>query len=145
MTGSCLPRASGHAPGPILTLSLLGRPHRTANLKILSLGRNNIKSLGGLDPVAGTLEELWISYNLVEKTKGIECLKNLKVLYMSNCKVKDWKEVDNMKALTSLETLVFNGNPLMEKHTADGGKSCRVLHTRPTSRHMIHTRHMSVC
>lgn len=37
------------------------------NLKILSLGRNIIKKLEALDPVAPTLEELWISYNLLEK------------------------------------------------------------------------------
>merc|ERR1711976_773556 len=32
------------------------------NLKILSLGRNNIKSLTGLESVGDILEELWISY-----------------------------------------------------------------------------------
>ena len=40
------------------------------NLKILSLGKNLIKKLDNLDGVAATLEELWISYNLVEKLKG---------------------------------------------------------------------------
>ncbi|XP_055361498.1 dynein axonemal light chain 1 isoform X4 [Betta splendens] len=60
------------------------------NLKILSLGRNNIKSLSGLEAVGDTLEELWISYNLIEKLKGIQSLKNLKVLYMSNNLVKEW-------------------------------------------------------
>jgi len=73
------------------------------------------------EAVSGTLEELWISYNLIEKTNGIQCLKNLKVLYISNNKIKDWKEVDNLKALVSLQDLVFNGNPLMEKHVSDGG------------------------
>ncbi|XP_034036707.1 dynein light chain 1, axonemal isoform X2 [Thalassophryne amazonica] len=77
------------------------------NLKILSLGRNNIKVLNGLETVAETLEELWISYNVIEKLKGIESMKNLKVLYMSNNLVKDWN-------------LVFVGNPLEEKHSADG-------------------------
>lgn len=41
------------------------------NLKILSLGRNIIKKLEALDPVAPTLEELWISYNLLEKFVGL--------------------------------------------------------------------------
>jgi len=36
-------------------------------LKILSLGRNQIKKLEALDGVADTLQELWISYNLLEK------------------------------------------------------------------------------
>lgn len=37
-----------------------------------------------------TLEELWISYNLLEKLKGIHVMKKLKVLYMSNNLVKEW-------------------------------------------------------
>ncbi|KAM3594587.1 uncharacterized protein V6R79_010238 [Siganus canaliculatus] len=60
------------------------------NLKILSLGRNNIKALNGLEAVGETLEELWISYNLIEKLRGIHVMKKLRVLYMSNNLVKDW-------------------------------------------------------
>lgn len=37
------------------------------NLKILALGRNQIKKIENLDSVAETLEELWISYNLLER------------------------------------------------------------------------------
>jgi Leucine-rich repeat (LRR) protein len=37
------------------------------NLKILSLGRNQIKKLENMDAVSDTLEELWISYNLLDK------------------------------------------------------------------------------
>ena len=58
----------------------------------MSLGRNNIKSLTGLEAVGDTLEELWISYNSIEKLKGINVLKKLKVLYMSNNSVKDMNE-----------------------------------------------------
>ncbi|KAF7649261.1 hypothetical protein LDENG_00144270, partial [Lucifuga dentata] len=60
------------------------------NLKILSLGRNHIKTLSGLEAIAETLEQLWISYNLIEKLKGIQHLKKLQVLYMSNNSVKEW-------------------------------------------------------
>lgn len=42
------------------------------------------------EAVADTLEELWISYNLIEKLKGIQFMKNLRVLYMSNNLVKEW-------------------------------------------------------
>lgn len=35
------------------------------NLKILSLGRNLIKKIENLDAVADTLEELWMSYNVI--------------------------------------------------------------------------------
>ena len=60
---------------------------------MLSLGRNNIKKIEGLDAVSETLEELWISYNLIEKFNGIECCKKLKVLYASNNKVKAWEGI----------------------------------------------------
>eukprot|EP01147_Barroeca_monosierra_P001257 gene1257-4466_t len=82
------------------------------NLRILSLGRNNIKSLAGLEPVSKTLEELWISYNNIEKLKGIEVLTNLKVA--------DWKQFELLAKLPNLESLVMVGNPLQEKH-ADSG------------------------
>lgn len=61
-----------------------------ASLKILSLGRNSIKKIEGLEAVADTLEELWISYNQIEKLNGVECCKKLKVLYVSNNKIKAW-------------------------------------------------------
>ncbi|XP_056151436.1 dynein axonemal light chain 1 [Lampris incognitus] len=90
------------------------------NLRILSLGRNNIKNLNGLEAVGDTLEELWISYNLIEKLRGIGAMKNLKVLYMSNNLVKEWVEFAKLADLPCLVDLVFVGNPLEEKHTAEG-------------------------
>nr|XP_020464425.1 dynein light chain 1, axonemal isoform X1 [Monopterus albus] len=90
------------------------------NLRILSLGRNNIKALTGLEAVGDTLEELWISYNLIEKLKGIQCMKKLKVLYMSNNLVKEWGEFERLADLPCLADLVFVGNPLQEKHSAEG-------------------------
>ncbi|XP_062503741.1 dynein axonemal light chain 1-like [Corticium candelabrum] len=90
------------------------------NLRILSMGRNNIKSFAGLESVADTLEELWISYNQIEKMKGVGVLKKLKVLYMSNNKVKDWDEFGKLTDLPQLIELLFVGNPLEEKHSADG-------------------------
>lgn len=56
-----------------------------------------------------TLEELWISYNLIEKVKGISVLKKLKVLYMSNNLVKDWTEFNKLQDLPSLEDMLFVG------------------------------------
>ena len=52
------------------------------SLEILSLGRNGIKKIEGLDGVADTLKELWISYNSIEKLAGIEKLKTLEILFM---------------------------------------------------------------
>ncbi|XP_035666532.1 dynein light chain 1, axonemal-like [Branchiostoma floridae] len=90
------------------------------NLKILSLGRNNIKNLNGLEAVGDTLCELWISYNNIEKLKGIHVLKKLTVLHMSNNQVRDWGEFGKLADLPCLVDLLFVGNPLEEKHQADG-------------------------
>ncbi|XP_071962287.1 dynein axonemal light chain 1-like [Antedon mediterranea] len=98
----------------------IGNLNGLKNLKILSLGRNNIKNLNGLEAVADTLQELWISYNSIEKLKGIQVLKKLKVLYMSNNSVKDFGEFEKLAGLPLLEDIVFVGNPLEEKHTAEG-------------------------
>ncbi|XP_013120747.1 dynein axonemal light chain 1 [Oreochromis niloticus] len=67
--------------------------------------------------VGDTLEQLWISYNQLEKLNGIQWLKSLRVLYMSN---KDWSEFMRLVELPCLDDLVFVGNPLEEKHSAEG-------------------------
>lgn len=41
------------------------------NLEILSLGRNMIKKISGLEEVGNSLRELWISYNFIEKLDGL--------------------------------------------------------------------------
>ncbi|NXM39916.1 DNAL1 protein, partial [Gymnorhina tibicen] len=123
-----------------LSTNCIDRIANLSNLKklrILSLGRNNIKNLNGLEAVADTLEELWISYNLIEKLRGIRAMKKLKILYMSNNLVKDWgvlsmfynlvgvftfvvaAEFVRLAELPLLEELVFVGNPLQEKFAAD--------------------------
>lgn len=84
------------------------------NLKILSIGRNYIKTFSGLEGVGDTLEQLWISYNFIEKIKGVAVLKKLKVLYMSNNLVKDWTEFNKLQDLPMLEDLLFVGNPLFD-------------------------------
>ena len=66
---------------------------RLKNLKILSLGRNNIKKLAYLEDVAGTLEELWISYNIVSSLEGLSSCQKLHTLYMSNNKIGKWSEI----------------------------------------------------
>ena len=62
------------------------------NLRSLSLGRNVIKKIEKLDGLAGTLEELWISYNLISSLDGLQALQKLTTLYMSNNAVKSWDE-----------------------------------------------------
>ncbi|CAG9803265.1 unnamed protein product [Chironomus riparius] len=85
------------------------------NLKILALGRNNIKSFAGLDALADSLEQLWISYNSIEKLKGIEVMKKLKVLYMGYNSIKDWNEVSKLAALSkTLTDFNIYGNPVVQ-------------------------------
>jgi len=61
--------------------------------QILSLGRNAIKKIEGLNEVCDTLEQLWVSYNAIGSFSGIEKLVNLTVLYASNNKIDKWPEV----------------------------------------------------
>ena len=90
------------------------------NLKILSLGRNIIKSLQGIEGAAETLEQLWISYNQLDRLKPIRNMLRLKVLYMSHNYVREWREFDHLTELPCLEDLVFIGNPLEEDSSATG-------------------------
>lgn len=84
------------------------------NLKILSLGRNNIKRFEKLDDVANTLEQLWVSYNGIDKLDGLNGLKKLKVLYMSNNALRSFDELIKLRELASLEELLLIGNPMYE-------------------------------
>lgn len=51
--------------------------------------------------MADTLEELWMSYNPVDKLRGIGSLKKLTVLYMANNNVKEWVEFNRLQVRTS--------------------------------------------
>lgn len=65
-------------------------------LEILSLGRNNIKKIEKLEDVAGTLKQLWISYNQISSLDGLACLTNLTTLYCSNNLIKSYSELEKL-------------------------------------------------
>jgi len=67
-----------------------------------------------LEAIGDHLEELWISYNLIEKIKGVSVLKALKVLYMGNNLVKDWAEFIRLQEIPNLQDLLFINNPICE-------------------------------
>jgi hypothetical protein len=46
--------------------------------------------------VAESLEELWISYNLISSLDGLGSLVNLTTLFVSNNLLKSWSEVDKL-------------------------------------------------
>mmetsp|Transcript_24028 Transcript_24028/g.65010 ORF Transcript_24028/g.65010 Transcript_24028/m.65010 type:complete len:128 (+) Transcript_24028:518-901(+) len=89
------------------------------NLKILSLGRNQIKKIEKLDDVADTLEELWMSYNQIGSLDGLQGLNNLQVLYLANNNIKTWGELDKLAGLSGLRDVLFVGNPIYEGLTKE--------------------------
>jgi len=97
------------------------------SLQILSLGRNALKKIEGLNEVADTLEQLWISYNQIGSFAGIEKLVNLQVLYASNNKIDKWPEVERLQALPKLRELNLTNNPLWQKHEAEGNWRIEVI------------------
>ncbi|ROT84909.1 hypothetical protein C7M84_021902 [Penaeus vannamei] len=78
-------------------------------------------SLSRLQEVlAETLEQLWISYNMIEKMKGVGVLKKLRVPLHVQQSGQGLGEFIKLTELTALEELNFVGNPLEEKHTGEG-------------------------
>ena len=51
---------------------------------------------------------------------GLEKLLGLRVLYCSNNKLRDWPEVERLKALSALEELLLAGNPLHVEYKERG-------------------------
>ena len=84
-------------------------------LTILSLGRNALKKIEGLNEVSDTLEQLWISYNQIASFAGIEKLVNLQVLYCSNNKIDKWPEIERLQSLPKLREINLVNNPIHVK------------------------------
>ena len=82
------------------------------NLKILSLARNRIKKIDGLQAVAGSLEQLWLSYNECREVEGVLCCGNLRVLYMAHNNIKEWSEIEKLGQISTLEDILLVGNPI---------------------------------
>ena len=88
------------------------------NLRILALSRNKIKRINGLDEIGDTLEELWLSYNLIDTLNGLHPCRALKVLYMSNNKIKRMEELDKLRDNPKLINVLFMGNPIYDNKTS---------------------------
>ncbi|GAB5357100.1 hypothetical protein AAMO2058_000345400 [Amorphochlora amoebiformis] len=113
-------------------ISSIGNLANLRNLKILSLSRNNIKSLSKLDPLGQTLEQLWLSYNQIEKLDGLSKLRRLRVLYVANNVIKDFNEFAKLKDNTSLEEMVAVGNPCYDQADSNEAARMNVIRMVPT-------------
>ena len=82
------------------------------NLEILSLSRNQIRRIMGLEEIGNTLQELWLSYNLVEKLDGLQPCIKLHTLFIGNNKIKSWDEVGKLQQLPEIKTVLLWGNPV---------------------------------
>merc|ERR1712098_434854 len=82
------------------------------NLKILSIGRNVIKKIAGLEEVGQTLEELWLSYNLISTLDGLHSCLKLNKLFIANNKIANWDELDKLTSCSELINVRFQGNPI---------------------------------
>lgn len=92
-------------------------------LEILSLGRNQIKKIQGLEEVGLTLKELWISYNHITSLDGLHPCVKLTTLFISNNKIKAWDELHKLTQLTELHNILLWGNPMYESMTKKAGSA----------------------
>lgn len=85
-----------------------------AKLRVLSVGRNCLKKIEKLEDNAGTLTELWASYNMISTFDGITSLPNLEILFLSNNHIADWNELTKLAACPKLKDILLVGNPIYE-------------------------------
>ena len=81
-------------------------------------------SLQGIEGAAESLEQLWISYNQIDRMKPIRALQRLKVLYMSHNYVREWREFDHMAELPALEGIRTRSEFLTELLWSQNSISC---------------------
>lgn len=101
------------------------------NLKILSIGRNNLKKIEKLEDVAGSLQQLWISYNQISSLDGLACLTNLTTLYCSNNQIKSFAELEKLKANEQLRDVLFTGNPMYSEAATKEEARIEILRRLP--------------
>ena len=71
----------------------------------------------GLEDVGQTLEQLWMSYNQIEKLDGLQPCVKLHTLFLSNNKIAKWEEVAKLSQLSELKTILLLGNPIYGEST----------------------------
>ena len=92
---------------------------KLANLRVLSLGRNCIKRIQGLEDVGRTLEELWLNYNQIERIDGLGPCVKLQMLMLSNNRLRQWEDINILATLPELRSVILQGNPIYEERERD--------------------------
>ena len=80
------------------------------NLEILSLGRNQVEKVSGLEEIGATLRKLWISYNTISTFDGLHSCVKLHLLFMTNNRIKSWGELTKLTQFPELKALLLVGN-----------------------------------
>lgn len=81
-------------------------------LRKLDLSYNQIKTIEGLDHLAGTLEELYLVENRIKVIQGLDALVNLRLLELGGNKIRELG--DGLRQLRSLEQLWLGKNKIGE-------------------------------
>ena len=100
-------------------------------LEILSLGRNQLKKITGLEEVGATLRELWVSYNQISTLDGLNCCLKLQTLFISNNKIKDIAEVKKLTLNLSLTNCNLINNPIYDTGANKAETRHSILKTVP--------------
>ena len=65
-----------------------------------------------MEEIGKTLEQLWLSYNQIEKLDGLNRCVALHTLFISNNRIRTWDEVAKLANLPELKTVLLTGNPV---------------------------------
>ena len=84
-----------------------------SRLTSLELYDNRVKRIEGLEPIAGTLTNLDLSFNRIRTLEGLGALVNLTSLYVANNRLTEIAE-GSLDALTSLRKLDLGSNKIKE-------------------------------
>ena len=80
------------------------------NLEILSLGRNQVEKVSGLEEIGATLRKLWISYNTISTFDGLHSCVKLHLLFMTNNRIKSWGELTKLTQVPERKARLLVGN-----------------------------------
>lgn len=86
--------------------------HRCARLKFLDLGFNQLRNISSLGQVKSQLVKLVLRNNALVSVHGIASLSSLEALDLSHNLISNFKEIQSVAAIPSLNVLLLEGNPV---------------------------------